>query len=380
MQVTQEKFRKINKKFEEHAEEIKAVKQQLKPKRSREAVRIKGRDIVLRKPKIVADLPSKTVLTDSTWQYVEIFLKSENQTDALFYWQQAHNFYESTKTLTLVSKPLTAYYCFLNATKALLESKSIGYDLSHGVTGKREDGRINIANEVVKFQPAGVLAALGVYLGENVTAGGEEYRLKDIFYNIPYIHRSFTITYGNSSELFVPVIEPRFVCDKHQKKGWFEVQLENEHSNTRTLSRLTGYGLDPIYDNSRCYTLRRNKKFDWEAPRGVPTDKSLESLQKHHTKIRKELRYIYSPNSLWYIKRKDLQNYLIDKSTLTLTMAAMHRLSELSRYNPQTLNKHLEKDASWLLTEFINKSIYQFIDHISSEITGHDFRVTGFRA
>jgi hypothetical protein len=96
--------------------------------------------------------------------------------------------------------------------------------------------------------------------------------------------------------------------------------------------------------------------------------------------MRKELRYIYSSNALWYVKRKDLQNHIIEKSTLTLTIAAMHRLSELSRYNPQTLSKHLEKDASWLLTEFINKSIYQFIDQISSEITGNDFRVTGFRA
>lgn len=57
----------------------------------------------------------------------------------------------------------------------------------------------------------------------------------------------------------------------------------------------------------------------------------------------------------------------------------MHRLSELSRYEPQTLNKHLNKDASWLLTEFITKSMYQFIDQISSEITGNDFRLTGFR-
>ncbi|WP_299143409.1 YaaC family protein [uncultured Vibrio sp.] len=64
----------------------------------------------------------------------------------------------------------------------------------------------------------------------------------------------------------------------------------------------------------------------------------------------------------------------------SLTIGAMHRLSELSRYNPQNLHKHLTKDASWLLSEFINKSIYQFIDQISSEITGNDFRVTGFRA
>ena len=60
-------------------------------------------------------------------------------------------------------------------------------------------------------------------------------------------------------------------------------------------------------------------------------------------------------------------------------MAAMHRLREISRYEPQTLKKHLEKEQSWLLREFINKSILQFVDNISYEITGVDFRQTGFR-
>jgi hypothetical protein len=378
--VTREKFRAINQKISTNKTAISEIKSQLKPKKPREAVKIKGKDIVVRKPKIVADLPSKVVLTDSTWQFVEIYLRSEKQDDALFYWEQAKNFYEATKSLSLVSKPLTAYYCFLNATKALLEVTNTPYDLSHGVTGKKLDGRFNLVNEIVKFQPAGVVSALGRYLGEHTQAGGEEFSLKDVFYNIPYIHRAFTITYGNAPELFVPIIEPRFVFNKAENKGWLEVKLEPEHSNARTLSKLTGFGLDPTYDNTESYTIRRNKKFKWEINNRVPTAQSLTKLTEYHAKMRKELRYIYSPNELWYIKRKDLANCVIPKSTLTLTIGAMHRLSELSRYNPQNLHKHLNKDASWLLSEFINKSIYQFIDQISSEITGNDFRVTGFRA
>jgi hypothetical protein len=366
--------------IKKHEKRIFTLESSFKPQKKRESVRYKNRDIFIRKSKIQPDLISKTVLTDSTWQYVEIYLKSKSQNDALFYWEQARNFYEATKTLSLISKPLTAYYCFLNATKALLVVKSINYNSYHGVSGKRKNGHINIINEKVKFQPAGVIAALGYYLNENIPAKGEEFTLKDIFYNIPYIHRAFTLTYGNSAELFVPVLNPRFVWDKYRKKAWFEIQLEEEHSNKRTVNRLIGYGIDNSYDNTKNYTLRRNKTFDWDAPRGKPTEKSIENIQVYHQKIRKELRYIYSPNELWYVKRKDLKNGIIEKSTLTLTIGAMHRLSELSRYNPQDLNKHLTKDASWLISEFINKSIYQFIDHISSEITGNDFRVTGFRA
>lgn len=51
----------------------------------------------------------------------------------------------------------------------------------------------------------------------------------------------------------------------------------------------------------------------------------------------------------------------------------------MPRYEQQALVKHLEKNHSWLLTEFINKSARQFINKISSEITGNDFRETGFR-
>lgn len=359
---------------------IDTLESQLQPKKPRPGIKHKNKSVEIKKPKIAPALSSKTVLTDSTWEYVEIYLRSEKQTDALFYWEQARNFYEATKNLSLVSRPLTAYYCFLNATKTLLEVRNIGYDLAHGVSGKRTDGHINIINEIVKYQPAGVVSALGVYLGENVPANGEEFNLKNIFYNLPYIHRAFSLTYGNSPELFVPIISPRFVWDKTRKKAWFEMKLEPEHSNKRVLGHLVGYSLDRYYDNSHSYTLRRNKQFDWDAPRNTPTQQSLDNLMAYYRKIRKELRYIYSPNDLWYVKRKDLTNNIINKSTLTLTIGAMHRLSELSRYNPQTLSRHLAKDSSWLISEFINKSVYQFIDQISSEITGMNFRVTGFRA
>ena len=77
---------------------------------------------------------------------------------------------------------------------------------------------------------------------------------------------------------------------------------------------------------------------------------------------------------------RDRSTSVISRSTLPLTYAAMHRLSELARYEPQSLRAHLEKDASWLLSEFIEKSIVQFIDQISCEITGNEFRMTGFRS
>lgn len=64
---------------------------------------------------------AKSILVNDPWDYVELWLKrSECSNDSLFYWQQARQFYEATKKSPLSSAPLTAYYCFSNATKPLL--------------------------------------------------------------------------------------------------------------------------------------------------------------------------------------------------------------------------------------------------------------------
>ncbi|MET0105863.1 MAG: YaaC family protein [Sedimenticola sp.] len=358
---------------------IKSVQSDLKPKSVRPTVCISSSEVIPKKAAVQPNFTSKTVLTDSTWRYVEIFLKENGADEALFYWEQAYNFYKATESLSLVSAPLTTYYTFLNATKSLLIFKSVGFDDKHGVSGKRVDGHYNLQNEKVILKPKGIVSSLSNYLKEPIPEPGVEYDLKLILSNLEYIHRAYHLTYG-SSELFIPIINPRFVHDKHRKKGWFEAQLEPEHSSKSTVTKLIGFGVDQSYDNSCGYTIRRNKVFVWDAPRNRPTEESLKSFSSYHLKIRKQLRYIYSPNNIWYIKRKDLKNCLIDRGTLPLTFIAMHRLSELSRYHPQMLNKHLERKASWLLSEFITKSMVQFIDQISSEMTGVDFRMTGFRA
>ena len=114
--------------IENHKDRLVSLESKSTKSKFRPSIKFQKKEICLRKPKINASLSSKTVLTDSTWEYVEIFLKSSNNNEALFYCEQARNFYEATKTLSIVSKPLTAYYCFLNATKALLTAKNIGYD------------------------------------------------------------------------------------------------------------------------------------------------------------------------------------------------------------------------------------------------------------
>ena len=51
----------------------------------------------------------------------------------------------------------------------------------------------------------------------------------------------------------------------------------------------------------------------------------------------------------------------------------MHRLSELSRYDPISFSGHFNVNHNWLLNEFIKTSGSQFIYGIASELTGLEF-------
>lgn len=94
----------------------------------------------------------------------------------------------------------------------------------------------------------------------------------------------------------------------------------------------------------------------------------------YYKKVRKNVQYIAGVDIRWYIKRVDDAS-IIPMSSLAITFAVMHRLSELSRYEPITLSKHLNSQQNWLISEFIKSAPYQFIHQIASEITGEEFLV-----
>ncbi|EDQ4147151.1 hypothetical protein BVE01_004817, partial [Salmonella enterica subsp. enterica serovar 4,[5],12:i:-] len=101
-----------------------------------------------------------------------------------------------------------------------------------------------------------------------------------------------------------------------------------------------------------------------------------------HQKIRRNLYYINGAETLWYLKRKNNQSEhtSVSISPLVITLAAMHRLSELCRYDPLKLRQLLNEKENWIIAEFIQQSPSQFIDAISSEITGHQFLIPNVRS
>ena len=172
---------------------------------------LNNRELSLPKAILSPELGARTVLTNEPWTFVELALVRDKKKEAQFYWQQAKEFYTAALGLPLRSAPLLLYYAFMNATKALLAAKGRAFVPGHGVgnwtppPGSRPKG-LPIG---VEIRPRGILPSLSEYYGEGETR--THHLVKDILFNLPFIHRTFGLTYTSQPEMFVPLRHP----DRH---------------------------------------------------------------------------------------------------------------------------------------------------------------------
>lgn len=323
---------------------------------------------------------SKTILTDSCWEYVSLFLKRQSiagASDSLFYWEQAHSFYLASKALPDDARPLTSYYCILNATKALLRFKGVSDSRlkNHGISSVRDEtDKTNIKEAFTAIKGAGVLPELSRYYGNNIQAG--HYSMADLLYNIPCIHRAYCITLSKP-EIFVPIFNPVFVKKDNSKEAWIKFSVKGRYANTKALKLLPSkFERDlGVCDD---YVMRMKERFSWDRHQSI--DDRKKALGKYHEKARKSLYYIYGESKLWYAKKEISGNeQLAFIPSSVLVFCVFHWISELVRYNPKLFNKYMRSKHNWLLHEFINNALDQFVDEIGCEITGEDIMCTGYR-
>lgn len=322
---------------------------------------------------IQPDFGALHVLSNDPWAYVELFLKRAGSADSLAFWLQARRFADASNSLGPDAAPLTLYYSFLNAAKALLSYKSMPHSNNHGVKGNRpQNARTSLSNEKVKFKSGGVLPALCSYFNESV-GENDEYTLKEILWNIPFIHRAFCLSFTSSSELFIPIESAKYVKNDHSREAWFQAEIVPRYSDGRILSSIPN-SFEIRGEGGRTFILRK-KNFRWHHGRCSNEDKkmALARLNKYHSATRRIICNIAGDRDLWYVKKDLSTNKIGSRHTICLVFAAMHRLSELSRYDPRGLERHLTSQANWLLVEFINHAPDQFIDQIATEITGFQF-------
>ncbi len=263
--------------------------------------------------------------------------------------------------------PLTSYYCFLNATKALLAAKNQTFVENHGVGGRTEPGHKSLSNEIVDFKGGGILPALCSYLSEPDNAG-KNFTLKELFWQMPFIHRAFCLTFKGTTELFIPLKSNCFMRKDGSKEAWFQAEMDRRYINAHT-DNVIHPGFELFVENDR-HCIRRKRRFRWS---GRDVDKSINEFKVYHKQIRRRVIPIYSSENRWYLKKSVAGHDNLANSQLVLIFAAMHRLSELSRYDPIALSGHFNVNHNWLLTEFIRMAPGQFVYGIASEITGLEF-------
>lgn len=326
---------------------------------------------------ISAQLDARTVLTQSPWEFVSLWLKREKQPEALILWNQAREFHEVARGLSLQSAPLLLYYSFMNAAKSLLTAKSVPFNPHHGI--KRHDVRgmvrtIKLSNEGIKIKAAGVLPALSKYLQESETS--VNHTLKEILFNLPYIHRTYCLTYRSQRDMFVPLTDCRFVFDPKSGETFFSGRISSDFPLKGVQSRLPA-------------TLQMLPSIDKRALRSVasvrltsplhPNLADLKQLAILNSQLRLDLQYINATQTLWYAKLVVPGSKRISRYPITLTLAAMHRLSEICRYRPLEMHSFMSSQENWLLSEFIQSAPDQFLDAIASELTGYQFLLPNVR-
>lgn len=309
-----------------------------------------------------------SVLCADPWDFVGLWLRKNKEKQAGIFWAQAAAFYEATQDLTRTSAPLTAYYCLLNATKALLLAKRQTFSDRHGISGYHvPHSKAALKNEVVILQRGGVLPAFCNLVGQPVTAK-ETHTLEGLLYSIPFVHRAFRVTYPSGKELFLPLNRARFVRKDRSKESWVEAEIP-ERYNSRTLaaSLPTGWEVDAGVTDR--VVVRRKARFDWNGRQLVD---SKVRLANYHRKSREVLLPIFSRESRWYLRKEVNDARRVNRDPMILTLAAMHRLSELSRYVPDRLERHFEGRQNWLLAEFLRVAPAQYVYAVASEMTGRE--------
>lgn len=339
-------------------------------------IKHKSKIVKVHKAIVTPDFNNKTVLVRDHWDYVEMWLQKEKKKKALMYWRQAESFYKASTTIPETASPLTLYYCFLNATKALLTVKNIPFKENHGASGKIQDGDTNLKNEEIKFHVNGILSSLCGYFNE--PCNNDEYSLKDLLYNLPYIHRCFTLTFPTGyPEIYIPIVNPHFVIKDNSNKAWFYAELTGNYANQHSLNKIKSAGFEHDIGVKDRFVVRKKKRFNWYKS-GANKSTNVERLTNYHKALRKDIHYIHGAETLWYVKRKDGNN-CIQRHPLTIMLASMHRLSELARYEPTVIFRHFELNQNWLLSEFIKGAGIEFVDKIACEITNQNLMTPAVR-
>jgi len=309
---------------------------------------------------------NRPVLTPDPFAYVRLSLQRSKASDALVYWRQAEEFFLASASLSTFASPVTSYYCVLNAVKALLKVRGHQCPEHHGLSGTKENGPVSLLGENVRVVSGVFPAIVSLYGG--AIAARTSLDLRELLGEMPFIHRAFTLTYKSQAERFIPLEKARFVRKSGSSEAWFQAYVPPSYS-VRSPKLPSRYEKDVVAADY--FVIRSRKRFRWEdlSPR-----ESMARLAKYHERIRNDVfPVITRTSSRWYLRKPGGRGLAFKLPLVARIFAALHRFSELSRYDPVRLGRHLEAQHNWLLTEFLSLAPAQLVHIVASELSGREF-------
>lgn len=259
--------------------------------------------------------------------------------------------------MPITSAPPLLYYSFMNATKALLAAKGVAFDEPHGVRGHNMRGtwrKMALSNEGIRVLQRGIVPALAQSFGECETT--TIHSLEELLFNLPWIHRTYRLTYKSQQNLFIPLTDCRFLFDAATSAAYFATNLSRDFSGRKFFRRLPATLIpDAAIGDDRAIRATAAAPLTIATPSNPADIAALISLQRA---FRPDLNYISGAQTLWYVKAVARGPSRLRRSPLTPTLRAMRRLSEICRDRPIQLASFLAGQKSWLLTEF-NRQVHK---------------------
>ena len=95
-----------------------------------------------------------------------------------------------------------------------------------------------------------------------------------------------------------------------------------------------------------------------------------------YQKYRNHFSYIAADKRIWYLKRDNDYNCVSNLNSMIVSVAIVHRFSEIVRYKPEQMYRLLHSKENWLIHEYLSIVLDQFMDEISCEITKQEIMNT----
>ena len=351
----------------------------------------------LRKSFTSANIASHSVLTDDVFSYIDFWFRTHKKVlrddngkkieqDHLFYWEQAKNFYLATKTLPIESSPLTMYYCMLNAIKSYIFYNAKTYDEikntfnGHGLHEGTDNSTCNVCsleNIFITRDGWGVFSRFSNMID---TKFDEKWKLKDdgkvsikdLMYQLPFVHSAYISTYAlpKKHEKFIPLIAgttPVFRFGKDRKiRLVVDIDKKYFKQDATTLPEEIKQTIPDEYE------INLNNGFQLISKNTFKKNDIMNVYQKY----RNHFSYIAADKRIWYLKRDNDYNCVSNLNSMIVSVAIVHRFSEIVRYKPEQMYRLLHSKENWLIHEFLSIVLDQFMDEISCEITKQEIMNT----